>query len=543
MFKKQFPISLPDYITGTMKSKFPSAILSALLVVCCLSGVQDNAAPVSRPTGPWGDQGDGTYKNPILMADYSDPDICRVGNDFYMVCSEFHFMGMPVLHSTDLVNWRIVGRIYDRIKTDPKYDSFNRYAGGSWAPAIRYHDGLFYVYFCTPDEGLYMSTAKKAEGPWSPLFLVKSVARWEDPCPFWDDDGQAYLGHSLWGAGPIIIHKMSADGKTLLDDGKTVYKGPVAEGTKFLKRNGYYYLLIPEGGVSSGNQVALRSKDIYGPYEKKVVLEKGSTSVRGPHQGGLVELENGESWFIHFVCQDAWGRIAYLEPVKWEADWPLMGNLKNGRCEPVPSFQKPKVESALRPSLPQASDDFNSPELGLQWAWNHNPVDDHWSLTERKGWFRIKSSESKDFWNAPNTLTQKMMGDSNHATVKLDFSQMADGQVAGLGHMSNVFCWIGVEKNNGEFKLKVNSNGKVQGEVPLKPAPQVWLKTTISSKAEARFMYSMDGLTYQPLGDASRVTYANWKGSRPCLFSYHAGNAGGNADFDDFNYVVFPAEQ
>lgn len=511
-------------------------------MAACVMAV--SAAESTAPTAvrAWGDQGDGTYKNPILMADYSDPDLCRVGDDFYMVCSEFHFMGMPVLHSTDLVNWRIVGRIYDRITTSPEYDSFGRYAGGSWAPAIRHHNGLFYVYFCTPDEGLYMATAAKAEGPWSPLHLVKRVFHWEDPCPFWDEDGQAYLGHSLYGAGPIIVHKMSPDGKTLLDEGRTVYTGPVAEGTKFLKRNGYYYLLIPEGGVETGNQVALRSRNICGPYEKKVVLEQGTTSVRGPHQGGLVQLESGESWFIHFVCQGAWGRVAYLEPVTWESDWPLMGVARDGRQEPVLSAPKPKVKATMRPCLPQADDDFNSTEPGLQWAWNHNPVDGRWSLSERKGWFRIKSSHAEDFWHAPNTLTQKMMGADNHATVKLDFRGLADGQVAGLGHMSDRFCWIGVEKEGGAFRIRVNSNGRVQGEAPLPSAEAVWLKTAVSSQGEASFSYSMDGATYQALGGASGLRFGFWKGSRLCLFSYHTGNTGGNADFDDFEYAVFPPE-
>jgi beta-xylosidase len=327
-----------------------------------------------------------------------------------------------------------------------------------------------------------------------------------------------------------------------LDEGRTVYQGPVAEGTKFLKRNGYYYLLIPEGGVETGNQVALRSRNIYGPYEKKVVLEQGTTSVRGPHQGGLIELENGESWFIHFVCQGAWGRVAYLEPVKWESDWPYMGVARDGCHEPVLSAPKPMSKAAMRPCLPQADDSFDSPELGLQWAWNHNPVDGRWSLTERKGWFRIKSSRADDFWHVPNTLTQKMMGADNHAVVKLDFRGLADGQVAGFGHMSDRFCWIGVEKVGGAFRIKVNSNGQVQGELAIGPTEAVWLKTSVSSQGEARFSFSTDGVTYQPLGGASELRFGFWKGSRLCLFSYHTGDAGGNADFDDFHYAVFSLE-
>ena len=247
----------------------------------------------AQQTAAWGDQGNGTYVNPILNADYSDPDVIRMGEKYYMVCSDFHYIGMPVLESTDMVNWTIISQVYNRFDY-PKWDTNERFAGGSWAPAIRYHDGKFWVFFCTPHEGLFMSTATDPHGPWSPLHCVKKVKKWEDPCPFWDEDGQAYLGRSKHGAGPIIIHKMSPDGWELLDDGFTVYTGPVAEGTKIYKRDGYYYLSIPEGGVKGGWQTILRSRNIYGPYEKKVVMEQGSTDINGPHQGALVETPAGE---------------------------------------------------------------------------------------------------------------------------------------------------------------------------------------------------------------------------------------------------------
>lgn len=196
----------------------------------------------------WGDQGNGTYINPILNADYSDPDVIRVNDKYYMVASEFHYMGIQLLESDDMVNWKLVTKIYDRLDF-PEYDKNQRYGGGSWAPSIRYHDNKLWVYFCTPHEGLFMTNAEKPEGPWAPLINVKNVAGWEDPCPFWDEDGKAYLGRSKRGAGPIIIHKMSPDGTKLLDDGVTVYTGPVAEGTKIHKKDGYYYMSIPEGGV------------------------------------------------------------------------------------------------------------------------------------------------------------------------------------------------------------------------------------------------------------------------------------------------------
>ena len=278
----------------------------------------------------WGDQGDGTYKNPVICADFSDPDVIRVNGKYYMVASDFHFLGMQVLESEDGVNWRYASQIYSRFDM-PGWNTMAHYAGGSWAPAIRYHNGMFYVYFCTPDEGLFMSTAKSAHGPWSPLHCVRSVAKWEDPCPFWDDDGQAYLGRSRHRAGPIIVHRMSADGRQLLDEGITVYTGPVAEGTKFMKRNGYYYLIIPEGGVGTGWQTVLRARNIYGPYERRIVLEQGSTTINGPHQGALVEGANGEWWFYHFQETPVLGRIVHLQPVRWENDWPVIGQDLDGK--------------------------------------------------------------------------------------------------------------------------------------------------------------------------------------------------------------------
>jgi beta-xylosidase len=260
----------------------------------------------------WGDQGDGTYKNPVLKSDYSDPDILRHGDDFYLIASDFHFVGMQVLHSKDLVNWRIIGQVFHRLSMASKYDEMKGYGQGTWALALRYHNGEFYVFVCTPSEGLFMWQAKDPAGPWSETVTVKSVPRWEDPCPFWDDDGQAYLIHSQVGAGPLILHRMSSDGTQLLDEGKEIYRGPVAEGPKLCKRKGYYYISLPEGGVDTGWQTVLRARDIYGPYERREVFPKGS-----PHQGGWVELKNGETWFMSFKSTGYLGRICYLNPIRW----------------------------------------------------------------------------------------------------------------------------------------------------------------------------------------------------------------------------------
>ena len=487
-----------------------------------------------KKTLTWGDLGNGYYQNPVLNADYSDPDIVRVGDDFYMVCSDFHYMGIPVLHSRDLVNWSIIGQVYNRLDIDPQYNSMEKYAKGSWAPAIRYHEGRFYVYFCTPDEGLYMSTAENPAGPWTPLHEVKRVPGWEDPCPFWDDDGNAYLGHSILGAGPIIIHKMSPDGKTLLDDGVIVYIGKIAEGTKIYKRNGYYYLVIPEGGVEIGWQVVLRSKSIYGPYERKVVLQKGATAINGPHQGGLVELDSGESWFIHFQSTEVLGRVCHLQPVRWVEDWPVMGI----SGEPVSVYRKPDVGRNFPKCLPQSSDEFDGPNLGLQWQWNHNPVDENWSLTERPGYLRLKALPASDIMSARNTITQKLMGSRGVISTEMSTENMIPGQVAGLTYLcGRDINWIGVVKDEEGCWLKAVTAG-ITYHGPDIGNGTVWLGSELNVEGSTHFSFSVDGAGFVPFGGECKMGGGFWKGARIGLFNYNCTGSGGYADFNWFRYKI-----
>ena len=506
-------------------------------------------------TGPWGDQGNGTYINPVLNADYSDPDVCRVGDKYYMVCSEFHYMGMPVLESDDMINWKIVAHIYSRLDF-PDYDQVNSYANGSWAPSIRYHDGKLWVYFCTPTEGLFMSVAEQAEGPWSPLVEVKHVEKWEDPCPFWDDNGNAYLAHSLHGAGPIIIHRMSPDGTKLLDDGVTVYTGPVAEGPKLLKKDGYYYISIPEGGVATGWQTVLRSKNIYGPYEKKAVLEKGSTPVNGPHQGALVDTPDGEWWFYHFQSSGALGRVVHLQPVHWSDGWPVIGVDidRNGIGEPVYVWKKPATGKSSGIYVPETDDSFDAPTLGLQWQFNHNPAT--WSLTAKRGYLSLDAFRSESFLRAKNTLTQKTMGASGEAVVALDVSRMAEGQKAGLCSFGSLYGLIGVYRTGGRNYVFFETNKELYVQ-PRQPgvrvnafdveknrfekhpvgAKIVYLKLELDFENNRnRVYYSTDNKHFTPFGEEFGALFSFWKGTRVGLFSYNEREDGGSALFDWFRY-------
>ncbi len=485
----------------------------------------------------WGDQGNGTYINPVLNADYSDPDVIRVGEKYYMVASDFHFLGMQILESDDMVNWRILTQVYHRFDL-PGWDSNERYAGGSWAPALRYHDHKFWIFFCTPHEGLFMTQAERPEGPWSPLHHVKEVFHWEDPCPFWDEDGQAYLGRSQHGAGPIILHRMSADGRQLLDEGVTIYTGPVAEGTKFLKRDGWYYLSIPEGGVEKGWQTILRSRNIYGPYEKKVVLEQGSTGVNGPHQGAIVDTPQGDWWFFHFQQAGALGRVVHLQPMHWQDGWPVIGVDidRNGIGEPVKVWTMPLA--AQRPRLPQTSDDFSSATLSPQWQWNHNPVDSAWSLTEHPGCLTLHALCAPHFMKARNTLTQKVMGYESVATVVVDFAHIAEGGRAGLACMGKGNQLLGIMRQNGRCHLYRAGDSGETVLVPLK-GRRVYLRISFDIPSQSyRFDYSPDGRRFSSAGDPFFIGFGFWKGVRFGLYHFNTTADGGYVTIPQVEYIV-----
>ena len=505
----------------------------ALLLTLFVSILNDSAPAAEAPL-PWGDQGNGTYRNPILPADYSDPDVIRVGDDFYLVASEFHFMGIQVLHSKDLVNWTIISRVFDRLDLDPKYDEMRAYSQGTWAPTLRYHDGLFYLYVCTPRDGLLRWTAKDPAGPWTGT-VIKTVDQWEDPCPFWDDDGQAYLVRGRLGAGPLFLHKLSADGAQLLDEGREIYRGPVAEGPKLFKRHGWYYISLPEGGVEKGGQSILRSREIYGPYERRVVTPDGA-----PHQGGLVDLDSGESWFIGFKSAGHLGRVPCLQPVTWVDDWPVFGDAG----KPVVEGRKPKVEGQHPITHPQVSDEFDGSALAPQWQWNHNPTKEAFSHAARPGWLRLQGQPAANLEVARNTLTQKLWGQSGTFEVKLDASALAEGQRAGLAFLSGkMAAAVGIERVNGANRFywddysptATKQVGGAAGALPGGPAlPNVvWLRGEYHGD-QAKLSLSGDGSTFNDTGLKITLKFSQWKGARVALFSY--GEKAGAADFDYFHF-------
>ena len=483
----------------------------------------------------------------MLFADYSDPDVIRDGNIYYLIASSFGFVpGIPILQSNDLVHWTIIGHVLPRIELDPRYDMVggNRYGRGVWAPALRKHNGLFYVYFPTPDEGIFVSTAAKITGPWSKPVAVIAQAGLEDPCPFWDDDGKAYLVHSKKGAGPLILHQMSPDGKTVLDEGKEIVRDPqnlpTLEGPKIYKRNGYYYIFAPFGGVGTGSQVVLRSKSIYGPYEHRVVLHQGSTKINGPHQGGYIESQDGKGWFIHFQSRGAHGRIDHLEPVRWEDDWPIMGDAPPGETtgQPVSTWAIPNHPGKDSDQRPQTSDEFGAAVLGPQWEWNHNPVDADWSLTARRGYLRLNPEFATDLLSAHNTLTQMMQDESFEFTSRLDVSGMKDGDHAGIAMFEQAASGVQVVQAGEVRSLSFfHTRDEVAGPTQL-PGSVVLLRVQVEGDT-ADYSYSLDdGKTFQPIASPVRIGFSWWKGSRPALFAYttaHSADAA-HIDFDWAHY-------
>lgn len=414
----------------------------------------------------------GKYRNPVLYADYSDPDAIRVGEDYYMVASSFsNAPGLPLLHSKDLVNWKVVNYCIDRI---PEFRYRNPIHGcGVWAPSIRYHEGIYYVCFPMPDEGIYMTTATDPLGKWSEPVNIRPGAGWIDPCPFWDDDGRAYLvagvAKSRIGYKSVLhMVEMQPDGMGLIGEEKVIFDGNTndqvtIEGPKMYKRNGWYYVFAPAGGVKTGWQTVLRARNPFGPYEYRVVMRQGDSPVNGPHQGAWVDTVTGQDFFLHFQDVYAAGRIIHLQPMHWENDWPVIGVNKDGNQygEPVMEYDKPdigKSREALADSdkfpvcEPDTSDDFSSDTLGLQWQWNAN-FDQNWYSLRKPGLTlnAVLTTPLRPFGDTRNILLQKWPAPEFSCVTKLNISDIKDGDTAGYISLGMNYSAFIFEKCDGKL--------------------------------------------------------------------------------------------
>jgi beta-xylosidase len=536
-----------------------------LLTLACSSGstAAQTSSPVNAIDTPvskvWvADNGDGTYRNPILHADYSDPDVTRVGSDYYLTASSFNAVpGLPILHSKDLVNWRIIGHVFTR---QPPYDVYSKpgHGNGVWAPAIRFHEGEFYIYYPDPDYGIYMVKAKNPAGPWSEPLLIKEAKGWIDPCPLWDTDGNAYLVNALAASRSgvksiLVVNRMSADGTRLLDDGVMVFDGhdrhPTLEGPKFYKRNGYYYISAPAGGVETGWQLVLRSKNIYGPYEEKITLAQGKTEINGPHQGGWVDTPAGEFWFIHFQDKGPYGRIVHLQPMKWVNDWPIMGTDPDGdgTGEPVLTYKKPNVGKTYPVTTPPDSDEFNGNSLGLQWQWHANPGPNWAFPSGALGFLRVFNIPLPDgfrnFWDVPNLLLQKFPAPEFTATTRVTFTPRTDDEKTGLIVMGLDYSYLSVKKKPDGLYLsqtickdaEAHTKEKESAPAPLK-TNTFYLRVKVSKNALCNFSYSTDGNSFSPIGEPFTAKQGKWIGAKMGIFAVRTGTTRetGYADFDWF---------
>ncbi|HMP28305.1 MAG TPA: glycoside hydrolase 43 family protein [Saprospiraceae bacterium] len=506
------------------------------------------------------DFGNGTYKNPILHTDYSDPDVCRVGNDYYMTASSFNCVpGLPILHSTDLVNWNLIGYALHR-QVPIEHFSNVQHGGGVWAPSISYHKGEYWIYYPDPDFGIYLVKSKNPKGPWTDPILVASGKGLIDPCPLWDDDGKVYLVYAYAGSragikSVLAIKKMNVQGTKTIDEGVIVYDGheidPTIEGPKIYKRNGYYYIFAPAGGVSTGWQVVLRAKNIYGPYERKIVMEQGATAINGPHQGAWVNTVSGEDWFIHFQDKGTYGRIVHLQPMKWINNWPVIGSDpdKDGIGNPVQQYKKPSV--AIRSAIvaPPESDEFNNKQIGLQWQWHANPQAT-WAMANYNGSLRLYTQkipeQSQNLWDVPNLLLQKWPAESFTVTTKLQFTpnEKLKNEKMGLLIMGKSYSYLALQSTQDGLQLvhavcnKAHQKGKesLNTIATYTKGSDIYLRVIVDKGAICS--YSLDNNQYTPIESTFTAEPGMWIGAKVGLFATRDDqtNDAGYGDIDWFRF-------
>jgi beta-xylosidase len=529
--------------------KYLSLLLTLLLAGCQAPGPRHAWSP---------DLGNGRYRNPVIHADYSDPDVIRVGDTYYMTASSFsNVPGLPLLQSADMVNWTLVGHALPQLLPREVYAT-PQPGKGVWAPSLRYHDGKFWIFYPDPDFGIYVITAERFAGPWSAPHLLLAGQGLIDPSPLWDDDGKAYLVHA-WAKSRagfnnvLTLRRMSADGRTMLDikgqnivDGARLPAYNTLEGPKFYKTYGYYYIFAPAGGVETGWQAVFRSRSVDGPYEERIVLRQGASPVNGPHQGAWVTAADGRDWFFHFQDRRAFGRVVHLQPMRWKDGWPIIGEggERDGTGQPVMSFGLP-VKLNVEPTVPATSDEFSSAQLGYQWQWRANWDPSWYSLTAHDGFLRLYAQAApQGVLGAAAILSQKFPAPQFGVTTRLSL-QGADGDRAGLLMHGQTYAWLGLRNRGAKAELVLAAcetpaaqcTEQEEAVLPL-AAPTAYLRMRIGADGLAQFSYSLDGLVFVPIGRQFTPTMGRWVGAQVGLAAF--GKPGAFADVDFFR--VTPGE-
>lgn len=490
------------------------------------------------------DLGNGMYKNPVINADYSDPDVVCVGDDYYMTASSFNCIpGLPILHSKDLVNWELIGHAVTKLQPKAVFDRPS-HGNGVWAPCISYHNGEFYIYWGDPDYGVFMVKTKDPACKWEDPVCVIPGKGMIDTSPLWDEDGRVYLVNG-WAnsrnrfASVITVRELNAEGTKAISDPVIVFDGNgtenrTCEGPKFYKRNGWYWVMFPAGGVPTGFQVAMRSQSPFGPYEAKKVLAQGKSKINGPHQGAWIHTQYGEDWFMHFQDKEAYGRVVHLQPVTWKDNWPVMGKVPSkGYCgEPYETYKMPKAASHVNMN-PVESDEFNKPKLGLQWQWHAN-YQQWFGMPTSMGVMRIYTYKSNaTIWNVPNLLLQKTPADNFTATAKLQLTAKDQGQMGGIIMMGLDYSALVVKRVGNEFELQqitchmADKKGEEEVKVlaTLKPTSvdkidyqpaiheSVYMRMVVKA-GKMQFFFSKDGKKYEQVGDEFTMREGKWIGAK-----------------------------
>lgn len=524
------------------------------------------------------DNGNGTYTNPLFYDEFSDPDIIRVGDDYYLAGTTMHTVpGLVILHSKDLVNWENISYCFDRFDfNDDTFSLKNHqeiYGQGVWAPAIRYANGQFYVFTNINGKGLQCYTSKDIRGPWKHHNMQGRIY---DLSVLFDDDGKIYAIH---GYGEVKCTELKPDmsgpieetERTIIPEGNAV-----GEGHHMYKINGMYYLISTDY-LPNGRTLCSRSKNIWGPYETITItadetfgyhaapltqvpqgvkyrigedgtkfgipaVDKDATACTNIHQGGIVEDQSGQWWALLMMDFHSIGRTVTLAPITWKDGWPMLGLEGNLGRAPRTWF-KPNINTDNKPHAPyERNDDFNAKSLGRVWQWNHNPDDTKWSLNN--GRLRLQSMPAEQLMWARNTLTQRVIGPTSIATVELYTKGMKDGDVAGLGNINVPCSWIGIVKEGKNlilrcFEQATNDTTDIPLTSPLLPlTSKIWLRMVGDFDHDrAHYEYSLDGTSYQQLGREMPLSYQliSFQGSRHALFAFnHKGKNGGYAEFDNF---------
>jgi beta-xylosidase len=504
----------------------------------------------------WGDLGNGRYRNPVLPADYSDLDALRVGDDYYAISSTFQFSpGMAILHSRDLVNWRTVGHaVSDLTRISPELDwtRMNRYGRGIWAGTIRHHAGRFWIVFGTPDEGYFMTSAEKPEGPWTPVHPLLRSPGWDDCAPFWDDDGKGYfIGTNFSDGYKIHLWEMSPDNRTLIPESdRVIYQFKGSEANKLYKFNGTYYHFFSEVHGDERVMMMRRAPSLRGPWSDKRQLMRGDRRAMQPNQGGIVQGPD-KNWyfFTHHGDGDWAGRAASLLPVHWVDGWPVIGQPDSDGIGTMVWEGGMPARGTPR-QFPQGGDGFGGAALAPVWEWNYQPRADKWSLSARPGFLRLHAFPGLDGGNllkVGNVLTQRVV--RTHAqsfAARLELAGMADGQHVGLVHFTAQpraanpaasTASAGIVTAEGKRYLEISRDGTY---TRLRPWAHdtIWLRSDWGLDGRGTLAVSADGKRFEPVLPDFPLTWGAYRGSRIGVFTFNTDGERGYVDVDQVTYEI-----